>query len=364
MTSSDENPPAKARRRARPPAGSRSLADIAQVAEVSEATVSRVLNRKYGVSPATRQAVEDALRQVGYERPLANEIVLLLTPNLKNPIFARQAEAIENELNPYGLRTIICPVYPGTPRERDYVESLMDAGIAAVVFLSSTNTLRNADYRAVQLVASRGIPYVSINGGFPDAMAPVVSTDDWRAAELAVSHLYDLGHRRIGLLAGPVDNIPADRRVEGFLRAAERLGLEGSEDLIARHHFNFEGGQQAAATLLALDVTGLVASSDEMALGAYRATDRAGLRVPADVSIVGYDDSPMLDYTAPPLTSVRQPTERIAENVGRLVTSLIGKRPVRNDEILIEPELRLRASTGPRGGRQSVGRRDCGDGGI
>jgi alanine racemase len=299
------------------------------------------------VSAATRQAVEDALREVGYERPLNSELVLLLTPNLKNPIFAQQAERIENELSPHGLKTVVCPVYPGSVQEREYVEALIDSGVAAIVFMSSSNTLRNADHRVVQLVAGRGIPYVSINGGFPEDDAPVVSTDDWQAADLAVGHLHALGHRRIGLIAGPVGNIPADRRVEGFVQAMDRRGLSDADDLVVRHHFNFDGGRQAGAALLAAGVTGIVASSDEMALGAYRAVERAGLSVPGDVSVIGYDDSPLLDYTAPPLTTVRQATERIAENVGRLVTSMIQNRQVSSEEILVEPDIRLRGSTAP-----------------
>jgi LacI family transcriptional regulator, repressor for deo operon, udp, cdd, tsx, nupC, and nupG len=347
MTTGNGHETPKRRKGSRAPVGNTTLAQIAQAAAVSEATVSRVINRKYGVSPATRQAVEKALKQVGYERPLDNRLVVMLTPNLKNPIFALQAERVENELNPYGLTTIICPVYPGTPRERDYVESLVDAGVAAIVFLSSSNTLRDEDHRVVQFVESRGIPYVSINGGFPETEAPVVSTDDWRAAELAVGHLHDLGHRRIGLLAGPTGNLPADRRVEGFLRALDRRGVDNSEEFVVRQHFNIEGGQQAATTLLAQGVTGIVASSDEMAFGAYRAAERAELSVPKDISVVGYDDSPVLDFIGPPLTTVRQPIERIAENVARIVTSLISTRTVGTEEILIEPELRLRGSTAP-----------------
>jgi len=339
--------PAPRRKGSRTPVGSTSLAHIAQLAEVSEATVSRVLNRKYGVSAATRAAVEDALRQVGYERPMDNELVLMITPNLRNPIFALQADRIENELSPHGLKSIICQVYPGTPQERDYVEALIDSGVAAIVFLSASNTLTKADHRVVQLIESRGTPYVSINGGFPDTDAPVVSTDDWRAAELAVGHLHDLGHRRIGMLAGPVDNIPADRRVDGFIQAMERRGIDDADDFVVRKHFNVEDGQQATAALIAQGVTGIVASSDEMALGGYRAAERAGLRVPQDLSIIGYDDSPMLDFTAPPLTTVRQQTDRIAENVGRIVTALISKRAVGTEEILIDPELRLRGSTAP-----------------
>lgn len=347
MTTGSGSVPPKRRKGTRAAIGSTTLAQVAQAADVSEATVSRVINRKYGVAPATRRAVEEALKQIGYERPLDNRLVVMLTPNLKNPIFALQGERVENELNPYGLTTIICPVYPGTPRERDYVESLVDAGVAAIVFLSSSNTLRDEDHRVVEFLESRGIPYVSINGGFPEYQAPVVSTDDWRAAELAVGHLWDLGHRRIGLLAGPTGNLPADRRVEGFLRALQRREVDQPEQFVVRQHFHIEGGQQAATALLGQGMTGLVASSDEMAFGAYRAAERAGMRVPTDVSVVGYDDSPVLDFIGPPLTTVRQPIERIAENVARIVTSLIAHRTVSTEEILIEPELRLRGSTAP-----------------
>ena len=149
----DEGQP---RQRPRSPAGNVSLAAVAEIAGVSEATVSRVLNRKYGVSPSTREAVEAALRKIGYERPVRGEIVVLLVPNLIDAIFAQMCEAIENHITPYGLRAVVCP---GTFQERDYVESLLDAGIAAVVFLSSSNTTRNSDPVARQLLMSRGIPF-------------------------------------------------------------------------------------------------------------------------------------------------------------------------------------------------------------
>jgi DNA-binding LacI/PurR family transcriptional regulator len=331
----------------RSPAGSMKLAEIAAIAGVSEATVSRVLNRKYGVAQKTREQVEEALRAVGYERGTKGEVVLILVPNLSEAIFADMCDAIEKALSPQSLRAVICPVYPGSVFERDYVEALMDMGIAAAVFLSSSNTLRNSDPGAHQLLESRGIPYISVNGGFADAAVPVVSTDDWQAAELSVSHLYDLGHRRIGLTAGPVGNIPADRRVEGFLNAMDARDLTDAEDLVVRHYYSLEGGRHAADELLELGVTAIIASSDDMALGAYRAVTRRGLRVPQDVSVIGYNDSYMLDFTDPGLTSVRQPIERIAEFCARTLMTMVQNRPVHTDEVLIEPELRIRSSTAP-----------------
>jgi LacI family repressor for deo operon, udp, cdd, tsx, nupC, and nupG len=328
-------------------AGKVSLAEIAAVAQVSEATVSRVLNRKYGVAKATREVVDRAMRDLGYERKISGELVLLLTPNLTNPIFAELCDRVESELSPHGLRAVICPVSPGTAQERDYVEALADAGTAAVVFLSSSNTIRNSDPTARDMLSSRGIPFVSVNGGFDGVAAPVFSSDDARAAEIAVAHLFQLGHRRIGMCAGPVGNTPADRRVEGFVQAMEKRGVRDCEDLVVRQYFSIDGGRHAADQLLDVDVTAIVASSDEMALGAIRAAQRRGKSVPRDISIIGYDDSYMLDFTDPPLTTVRQPVELLAESVTRAIVSMIAKRPVGTDEMFIEPSLRLRESTGP-----------------
>jgi len=323
------------------------LSEIATIAGVSEATVSRVLNRKYGVAQKTREQVEAALREVGYERSVKGEIVLILVPSLKGMIFAEMCNEIETYLSPYGLRAVICPVFPGSIVEQDYVDMMIDKGIAGAIFLSSSNTMRNSDPVAHQLLESRGVPFLTVNGPFADADAPTVSTDDWHAAELSVAHLYDLGHRRIGLIAGPTSNIPADRRVEGFVNAMDARDIPAAEELVVRVHYSIEGGRSAADELLSAGATAIIASSDDMALGAYRAITRRGLRVPQDVSVIGYNDSYVLDFTDPPLTSVRQPIETIAEICTRTLVTMVQDRPIRTEEVLVEPELRVRRSTGP-----------------
>ncbi|MEU8761532.1 LacI family DNA-binding transcriptional regulator [Streptomyces sp. NPDC048659] len=324
------------------------ITDVAARAQVSEATVSRVVNRRQGVSKKTREAVERAMAELGYERQTQGQLVAVVTEFVSNPFFADVAERIESALAPHGLKTVLCPVFPGGVQELDFLSSLVDKGIAAVVFLSASNTVEGADTDGYELLRQRRVPYVGINGEFADGVpVPVYSTDDALAAELAVDHLHRLGHRRIGMASGPSGNRPADRRVRGFVAAMARRGLADAERWVVRQSYSVEGGQAAASSLVGLGATGIVAASDFMALGAVRGVRRLGLSVPADVSVVGYDGSTVTEFTDPALTTVRQPADRLALEVARSVLALVGNREVPTGELLFDPELVIRASTGP-----------------
>lgn len=324
------------------------ITDVAAHAQVSEATVSRVINRRQGVSRKTRETVEQAMAELGYERPTQGQLVAVVTEFVSNPFFADVAERIESALAPHGLKTILCPVFPGGVQELDFLSALVDKGVAAVVFLSASNTVEGADTESYELLRQRRVPYVGINGEFADGVpVPVFSTDDALAAELAVDHLHRLGHRRIGMASGPSGNRPADRRVRGFVDAMTRRGADDAERWVVRQSYTVEGGQAAAASLAAQGATAIVAASDYMALGAVRGLRRQGLSVPDDVSVVGYDGSSVTEFTDPALTTVRQPADRLALEVGRSVLSLVSNREVPTGELLFDPELVIRASTGP-----------------
>ncbi|MEU7072067.1 LacI family DNA-binding transcriptional regulator [Streptomyces narbonensis] len=324
------------------------ITDVAAHAQVSEATVSRVINRRQGVSKKTREAVERAMAELGYERVTQGQLVAVVTEFVSNPFFADVAERIESALAPHGLKTVLCPVFPGGVQELDFLTSLVDKGVAAVVFLSASNTVEGADTDSYELLRQRRVPYVGINGEFADGVpAPVFSTDDALAAELAVDHLHRLGHRRIGMASGPAGNRPADRRVRGFVEAMGRRGIADAEQWVVRQSYSVEGGQAAASALVGLGATGIVAASDFMALGAVRGVRRQGLSVPDDVSVVGYDGSTVTEFTDPALTTVRQPADRLALEVGRSVLALVSNREVPTGELLFDPELVIRASTGP-----------------
>ncbi|QES51662.1 LacI family transcriptional regulator [Streptomyces venezuelae] len=324
------------------------ITDVAARAQVSEATVSRVINRRQGVSKKTRDAVEQAMAELGYERPTQGQLVAVVTEFVSNPFFADVAERIESALAPHGLKSVLCPAFPGGVQEREFLSALVDKGIAAVVFLSASNTVEGSDTDTYELLRQRRVPYVGINGEFADGVpVPVFSTDDMLAAELAVDHLYRLGHRRIGMASGPAGNRPADRRVRGFLEAMAKRGIEDAGSRVIRQSYTVEGGQAAVSPLLALGATAIVAASDYMALGAIRGIRRQGRSVPGDVSVVGYDGSAITEFTDPPLTTVRQPADRLALEVGRSVLALVGNRDVPTGELLFDPELVIRSTTGP-----------------
>jgi len=330
---------------------SRRLADVAKKVGVSEATVSRVLNGKTGVSDSTREAVLTALDVLGYERPtqLRGErarLIGLVLPELQNPIFPALAEVIGGALAQRGFTPVLCTRTAGGLSEADYVDLLLDQHVSGVVFAGGHCGEANAPHEHYRLLRNRGIPVVLLHAAVDDLAFPVVSTDDVTAVGQAYDHLASLGHRRIGLVVGPEDHVPSRRKLAGFTERAGSAGDAGAPPPVEHALFSLEGGQAATTRLLRHGVTGVICGSDVLALGAIRAVRRAGLSVPGDVSVVGYDDSAFMNCTDPPLTTVRQPIEAMGKAAVALLVSQIENVAVYPEELLFEPELVVRGSTG------------------
>ena len=330
------------------------LAEIAAEAGVSEATVSRVLNSKPGVSDTTRQSVVFALDVLGYERPRelrrrSAGLVGLVVPELENPIFPAFAQVIEDGLARRRFTPVLCTQSPGGISEDEYVESLLDHGVAGIVFVSGKHADRGADYERYRALIARRMPVVFINGYVEGLAAPFFSTDDRAAVGIAVSHLAELGHHTIGLAIGPARFVPSHNKREGFVEAlCDELDLSEGEarGWIAEGLFTVEGGAAAARVLIERGATAIVCGSDMMALGAIRAVRDAGLSVPGDVSVVGFDDSRLLPFLDPPLTTMRQPVGDMAMQAVDALCSAIAGQPLPSHDYLFKPELVLRASTG------------------
>jgi DNA-binding LacI/PurR family transcriptional regulator len=321
----------------------RRLAEVAQHVGVSEATVSRVLNNKPGISEATRAAVLSALDVLGYERPTKlrgdrARLVGLVLPELQNPIFPAFAEVVGGALAQQGFTSVLCTRTLGGVSEAEYVALLLQQQVSGVVFAGGLFAQADASHEHYELLRERRLPTVLVNAAVAHLAFPQVSCDDVAAAEMALGHLRSLGHERIGMVLGPPDHVPSRRKLDA---------ADLDPEFVEHTMFSLEGGHAAAARLIRKGVTGVICASDVMALGAIRAARRAGLSVPDDVSVIGYDDSALMNCTDPPLTTLRQPIDAMGRAVVDLLAAQIDKALVPADELLFEPELVVRASTGP-----------------
>jgi LacI family transcriptional regulator, repressor for deo operon, udp, cdd, tsx, nupC, and nupG len=335
----------------------RRLAEVAKYVGVSEATVSRVLNGKPGISEATRTAVLTALDVLGYERPtkLRGErarLVGLVLPELQNPIFPAFAEVVAGTLARRGYTPVLCTRTGAGVSEADYVDMLLDQHVSGVIFAGGNYAQAAAEHEHYFRLRERGLPVVLVNAAIDDLGFACVATDDGHAVDQAYNHLVSLGHTGIGLVLGPSDHVPSNRKQIAF----EAL-VGDSAGLVERTIFSMEGGQSAATRLVKHGITGIICASDVLALGAMKAVRRLGLSVPADVSVVGFDDSAFMNCTDPPLTTVRQPIDAMGHAAVALLASQVAGNVVPADEMLFEPELVVRGSAGPVRSRDSGSRR-------
>ena len=330
----------------------RRLAVVAKKVGVSEATVSRVLNGKPGVSEATRDAVLTALDVLGYERPTSlrgerARLVGLVLPELQNPIFPAFAEVVGGALAQQGLTALLCTSSAGGVSEAAYVDLLLQQQVSGAIFAGGLYTEADAKHDHYRLLLQRKLPTVLTNAAVDALGLPQVSCDDGEAVEQAFSHLVALGHRRIGLLLGPASHVPSQRKLAAFVAANRRAGRAEHAELVEHAMFSLESGQASMMRLLDREVTGVICASDPLALGAIRAARRRGLSVPGDLSVIGYDDSALMSCVDPALTTIRQPIEAMGRAAVDLLVHQIEGSAVGTAELMYEPELVVRSSTGP-----------------
>jgi DNA-binding LacI/PurR family transcriptional regulator len=335
------------------------LSDVAKKVGVSEATVSRVLNDKPGVSQATRDAVLTALDVLGYERPskLRGErgrLVGLVLPELVNPIFPALAEVIGGALAQQGFTPVLCTRTAGGVTESEYIDLLLGQHVSGVIFAGGLFAERDADHEHYDRLKAVNLPVVLVNGAVESLHFPVVSCDELVAMQQAVGHVRSLGHERIGLLLGAPDHIPSERKLAAAQQLAARAGVEIDPRLVVHSQYAVEAGQASTNRLIEAGATAIVCASDPLALGAIRAVRRAGLEVPTDVSVVGYDDSALMNSTDPALTTVRQPIEPMGRAAVELLARMIAGHDVPDEELLFEPELVVRQSTAAAHDRKLV----------
>lgn len=326
------------------------MQDVADLINVSKQTVSAVLNNKPGITEETRARVLAAVAQVNYRTDLrarslrtgrTNTLALVVT-DVSNPIMGKMASAAEERVYAEHYNLVLYNTHDDLDRERFSIDSILQRGVDGVMFVSARD-----ESTAFGKLRAADIPAVVVDRVPQSYQGPAVVLDNFAAGELAASHLTGLGHTRCVHIGGPQGVHIARERLEGFRRGLARRGLtpaavERAED------WHLENGYHAMRRLLdngAGEFSAVFCAGDLIAVGAMRALREAGRRVPEQVSVVGLDNLDIAAFVAPPLTTVSQPTARMATLGVELLLDLLAGREPEAERILIAPELVVREST-------------------
>jgi DNA-binding LacI/PurR family transcriptional regulator len=293
------------------------LGDVARMARVSTATVSRAINETGAVSDATRRRVLRAVQKLHYypnahARTLAlgrSDQIGLLVSDIANPFFPELVKAIERAAFQHGFEVVLAETDYDLERLAKSVRRFLERDVAGVIIMAS-----EVDLSLVDGLARRRVPLVFLDLEVTADRTSTVSVDYARGIDEAVRHLADLGHRDLAYVGGPARLSSADKRVRAF-RAATRRYLGCAPRAIKEGDFRFESGLRAGQEILALDPrpTAILAANDLMALGVVKACRAAGLSIPRDVSVVGFDDIAFASLADPPLSTVCLPRDAIAQ---------------------------------------------------
>ena len=328
------------------------VVDVARAAGVSVGTVSNVVSGARAVRPETRERVERAIAELGFRpntvaRALIRrrtQTVGMVIPDVTNPFFSDLIWEVERALTDADYAVVFGNSANDPARERRYLEAFLSRRVDALVVVVTAG----ADLDFVRGLAAE-VPTVFVDRLVPPDVESVVGDNDAGMA-LVVDHLAGLGHRRVALVNGDAGLETARAREAGADAALARHGLE----LAARSSgaFTLQSGDDQARALLGRDrPTAVIAANDLLAMGVLAAAARAGLAVPGDLSVTGYDDIPYAAFTSPPLTTVRQPARAMGEEAARLLLARLAGDAGPPQRSVVGPELRLRSSTGPPAGR-------------
>ena len=324
------------------------LAAIAAEAGVSLPTVSKVVNGRPDVAPATRARVEQLLDQHQYPRnghrgPRRSGLIDLVFNGLDSPWAVEILRGVEEWGAQNSTAIAVSSVRHGDARPATWTSTIASHHSDGVILVTTELTTA----QVVQLRGA-GIPLVVIDpANTPPPDIPSVGATNWAGGLGATEHLLSLGHRRIGAITGPADMLCSLARLDGYRSGLERAGLTVDPALIKYGDFHHEGGFARAAELLDLAdrPTAIFAGSDQQAFGVYEAARQHGLRIPDDLSVVGFDELPVSRWASPPLTTVRQPLAQMGSTAAQMLGELITDHPLRANRVELSTELIVREST-------------------
>lgn len=319
---------------------------------MSAATVSHVINETRFVREETRARVVAAMDELGYRpntlarslRRNTTHTLAVIMPDNSSPLFAEMAHSIEEESWSRGHSVILCNSKGDAAKEAAYIEMSLGRHVDGIVLVAAGES-----HEKLCEIIERRIPVVAVGYGIPGLSIDAVIVSNRRGGHVATEHLLSLGHRRVACITGPAEAVPSADRVAGYRQALSEWQITPGEQWLVEGDFGFESGFRAAQHLLSLPErpTALFACNDSMAIGAMLAVSEAGLLVPEDLSVVGFDNISIGAYSNPRLTTVEQPHRQMAAAATALLVERAADLDRPAQEVLIETRLVVRGSTGP-----------------
>ena len=326
------------------------MKDVARLAGVSTSTVSHVINNNRFVSEQVREKVEQAIRELNYApsalaRSLkinqTRTIGMLLTAS-SNPFYSEVVRGVENSCYERGYSLILCNTEGDEERMNRSLETLMQKRVDGLLMMCTETHLPSAEilnrYPSVPMVMMDWAPF--------EGRGDIIQDNALLGGELATQHLIDRGYTRIACIAGPQDKTPARLRLEGFHKAMTSSGLPVLPGYVVDGDFEFQGGFNAMNQLLTLELLpeAVFTSNDAMAVGVYHALFQAGLRVPQDIAVMGYDNIELARYLTPPLSTIHQPKDELGELAIDTLIHRMSDPDASQQKLVLTPELVERGS--------------------
>ncbi|WP_199780538.1 ribose operon transcriptional repressor RbsR [Cronobacter sakazakii] len=326
------------------------MKDVARLAGVSTSTVSHVINKDRFVSEAIRLRVEDAIRTLNYApSALARSLKLNQTRTIgmlitasSNPFFSELVRGVERSCFERGYSLVLCNTDGDEQRMNRNLETLLQKRVDGLLLLCTET------HQPSPAIMKRypAIPTVMMDWSPFDGGSDVIQDNSLLGGDIATRYLIDKGYTRIACVTGPLDKTPARLRLEGYRTAMQRADLPVAEGYEVIGDFEFAGGLRAMQSLLALPEPpqAVFMGNDAMAVGAYQALYQAGLRIPQDIALVGYDDIELASYMTPPLTTIHQPKDELGELAIDVLIHRMAQPELQQQRLQLTPELMVRGS--------------------
>lgn len=325
------------------------IRDVAELAEVHPSTVSRVINGDSRISEKTKNKVLLIIKKLGYTpnaiaRGLKTKRTYtlgMLIPDITNPFFAELARGVEDAANENGFNIILCNSDDKLKKERTYLNILKEKRVDGLIL----GTAHTRD-KSILKLEKNNFPYILVSRNIEGLDKNCIIIDDVAGGMMATEYLIKLGHHRIAHITGPLKTRSALNRLKGYQLALKKHKIEYNDELVGEGDFRIKGGYQVMKRFLKLAKlpTAIFAANDLLALGAMQAIQKKNSHIPEDFSVIGFNDIELASFVYPPLTTIRQPMQKMGALAVKMLLKIIKEGEFNQKKVMLKPKLIIRES--------------------